>query len=679
MADPNAAAPELKRIRWLVRVAFLWAVIIFGRLAWLQTYWHEQLLQKADKQQEADFEIQPPRGAIVTRDGAYLAVSVPAWTVIVNPRKLAREQEPEAMRVLVQTLHLDAGKLKTDLANARKRNRAFLKVKVKADNSEYQALRNWMDAQNKRTPSLQDDIEWLAFQQESWRAYPNGDLAAPLIGSVDFSERGNSGVEQTLQKDLQGKPGWVRMLKDSQSHYVNALERQEPTPGKQVTLTIDSHLQFFCDRELAKAVHEKGFASGSIVVMNPNNGEVYAMSSYPGFDRSKPVKNMADLSQRVHRAIGHAPDGGSVMKMMTIASALEHTNLRATSLIDCGNGEFRYSKRDSIGDTHAYGVMPMEKVLWMSSNVGAIRIGIEVGRQNLFQTLRDFGFGQRTGIALPGESAGLLHPVEKWHSSSIYYVSMGHEIGVTTMQLAQAAAVFANGGYRVKPKLVLSKATYANEIEWEPESPKTRVLKGATAVEMRRMSEGVVLFGTGQKAKILGRTVGGKTGTAQLVDTKTGRYVKLYASSFMGYAPLAAPKVVVVVTLHGGKVFGGTAAAPVFSLVAAEALNMLGEPPDVPMPEELPKLASGSAAKAAQTAKAATVEEPAPAQVASNEVVTGSAVPDFMGLDKRTVAKISAERGVPVEMTGVGLARAQTPAAGSLLGMGATVHVRFAR
>jgi hypothetical protein len=208
---------------------------------------------------------------------------------------------------------------------------------------------------------------------------------------------------------------------------VNALEMRAPTPGMKVTLTIDSQLQFYCDRELAKAVHDNEFESGSIIIMNPNNGEVYAMSAYPSFNPNLPPKNEADLKRRVHRAIGNAPDGGSVMKMMTVTGALEHTNLRASSLIDCGNGEFRYSSRDSIGDTHSYGVMPMEKVLWFSSNVGAIRIGIEVGKQKLYQILRDFGFGQKTGIDLPGESAGVLNPVEKWQPSSIYFVSIGHD------------------------------------------------------------------------------------------------------------------------------------------------------------------------------------------------------------------------------------------------------------
>ena len=680
MADPTAAAPELKRIRVLARAAFLWALVIFGRLAWLQTYSHDRLLIQADKQQEEDFSLQPPRGAVCSRDGAYLAVSVPAWSVIVNPRKLTAAEESGAVEVLTRTLHLDKAKLQVELARARTGHRAFLRVKSKAEPSEYEALKAWVDAQNNRTTSLEDNISWIAFQQESWRAYPNGELAAAVIGSVDFQENGNAGIEQSLQKDLEGQPGWVRMQKDSRDHNVNALELREPKPGKKVTLTINSQLQFLADRELAKAVVDKGFATGSLIVMNPNNGEIYAMSAYPGFNPNHPIKTDADKTRRIHRAIGTAPDGGSVMKMVSIAGALEHTGLRASTPIDCGAGEFRYSKKDSIKDHGSYGVMPLEKVLWLSSNVGAIRVGIELRKERLWQTLHDFGFGQKTGIALPGESAGLLRPLDKWKPSSLYYVSIGHEIGVTTVQLAQACSVFANGGYRIKPKLVLSKQAQEGAVEWEPESSKERVIRASTAVDMRKMSEGVVLLGTGQKARIHGRTVGGKTGTAQTVDARTGRYVKLYSSSFMGYAPLNAPKVVVVVTLNGGKLFGGDSAAPVFATVAEAALNMLGEPADVPAVtlQETPlHLAMDKAPPPASEAH--RMEEVTPRLAGQNEVVIGPTVPDFNGMDKRDVVRVSAEQGLPVQMTGAGLVRSQNPPPGSALASGGTVQVRFAR
>ena len=690
MPDPLAAAPELKRIRWLMRAAFLWALIIFGKLAWLQTYVHEELLLQADNQQEEGIDLQPPRGTLETRDGAQLAVSVPAWTVILNPRKLKADEEPETMAVLARTLHLDPKKLAAELYKARhpepiesamagqpgkpRKPRAFLRVKSKADPVEYRELKDWVDERNKRTSSMKDDVDWLTFERESWRAYPNGELAGPLIGSVDGAEKGFSGIERTLQKDLQGKPGWVRMLKDSRARNVNALAMVEPQPGKKITLTIDSQLQFLADRTLAAAVKEKGFASGTAIVMNPNTGVIYAMSAYPSFNPNVKAKTQAEVESRVHRAVGQALDGGSVMKMFTLAGAIEHTRLRPESLIDCGNGKFYYSKKDKIDDGHAYGVMPFKKVLWLSSNIGAIHIGMELGRQKLYQVLRDLGFGQKTGVELPGESAGVLNPLERWQPSSIYFVSMGHEMGVTTMQLAQACSVIANGGYRIKPRLVLSKQAEGGEVEWEPDSPKVRVLQASTAVDMREMSEGVVLFGTGGKAKIIGRTVGGKTGTAQMID-KRGRYQEVYSSSFMGYSPLASPKVVVVVTLNGGKLFGNDAAGPVFSVLTEAALNMLGEPADITMPAP-----ANLAAKPVKPAlPAPEVALPAQEAAADNRAVgTGAAVPDLIGLDKRAVARISAERGLPVEMSGAGVARAQSPAPGSVLAMGGAVHVRFA-
>lgn len=686
MADPHAAAPELKRLQWLVRGAFVWALLIVLRLGYLQVVVRHEFTQKADRQQEEGIPIQPPRGAVTDRDGNPLAVSVPAWSAVLNPFKLSDADVPVAVNLLSRMLKLDKQKLEDDINIARQGRRQFMRVKRRIEKREYEELRAWIEAANRRTRSMKDDIDWLSFEQESWRVYPHGELGAAVIGSVDHGENGISGIEQMMQNDLKGRDGYVRMLVDSHNKPIDSLERKEPRPGKDVALTLHSQLQFYCDRQLAAAMTESGSTSGTIVVMNPHNGEIYAMSAYPSFDPNARPRNEAELSRRIHRAVGNALDGGSVMKMFLIAAALEHTRLRASSPIDCGNGLFRYADK-VIHDTHGYGVLPLEKVLWKSSNVGAIRVGLELGRTNLWNALRDFGFGQRTGIQLPGESAGLLRPLEKWRSSSLYYVSIGHEIGVTTMQLAQACSVIANGGYRVRPKLVLSKQTDSGEVELEPESPKVRVMKASTAIDMRKMSEGVVLYGTGTKAKVKGFTVGGKTGTAQLIDPKTGRYVKLYSSSFMGYAPLGAPKVVVVVSLNGGKRFGGDSAAPVFSKITAAALNMLGEQADVPeeaQPEESKPAATASSSLLARgMSKQGEPEVEAaaalPVQAAGNEVITGPTVPDFSGMDKRAVARTSAELGMPVEINGAGLVRAQWPPAGSALAQGTTVRLRFAR
>ncbi len=548
-----------------------------------------------------------------------------------------------------------------------------MKVKSRAEAAEYNALKAWVEEYNAKTANMTDDVDWLSFQQESWRAYPHHELAAPLIGSVDAEETGNAGLEAVLQKDLGGRAGQARILTDSRGRHVDTLDFVEPVPGKNISLTIDAQLQFMADRELANAVRNEGFATGSLVAMNPQTGEIYAMSSYPSFNPNEPPKK-GQLGRRVHLAVSQALDGGSVMKMMTVAAALRHTRLRPHSLVE--TGEFRYADQ-RIQDTHAMGAVPLEKALWLSSNGGTIRAAIEVGKDNLWKTLHDAGFGQKTGITLPWESAGILRPVSEWRYGSLFSVAIGHEMAVTTMQLAQACSIFANGGYRVQPRLILSKQAGGGPLETMPESPRVRVMEASTAIDMRKMSEGVVLYGTGKKARIAGRTVGGKTGTAQMYDPKTRRYLKLYSSSFMGYAPLGAPKVVVVVTLNGGRKYGGESAAPVFASVADAALQMLGEPADVPQEAAPESTEPGMApVKLAVHAEPAAVAE-APRPAAGNEILTGAPVPNFVGLDKRGAMRTSAETGVPVRMSGAGLVRSQTPAPGSVLPPGEPVRLRF--
>jgi len=674
-AKSTSAAPELRRIRWLLRAAVLWAVVIFGKLVYLQIYQHDQLMKVARNRQEDDIPINAPRGNIRDRHGYDLAISTKSWTVIVNPRKLNASEEALAAAVLARTLHLDAPKISALLTEAREKNRGYLKIKNRVDATEYNALKAWVEEFNAKTTEMTDDVEWLGFQQESWRAYPHNELAAPLIGAVDAEENGNAGLEQVLQNDLGGKPGQARILTDSLGRHVDTLDFVEPVPGKNVYLTIDAQLQFLADRELANAVRSEGFTTGSLVAMNPVTGEIYAMSAYPSFNPNEPPKK-GQLGRRVHLAVSQALDGGSVMKMMTIAAALRHTRLRPHSLVE--TGEFRYADQ-RIQDTHSLGLVSLEKVLWISSNGGAIRAAVEVGRDNLWKTLHDAGFGQKTGIQLPWESAGVLNALKKWQYSSLYYVAIGHEMAVTTIQLAQACSIFANGGYRVQPKLIVSKQADGGPVEVMPESPKVRVMEASTAIDMRKMSEGVVLYGTGKRARIAGRTVGGKTGTAQLYDHKTRRYLKLYSSSFMGYVPLGAPKVVVVVTLNGGRKYGGESAAPVFATVAEAALQMLGEPADVPQaaaPDKSSAAEDGVQMKLATHSAPAAVEE-VPQPAATNEVLTGAAVPNFVGLDKRGVMRTSAETGVPVRMSGAGLVRSQTPAPGSVLPPGEPVRLRF--
>jgi cell division protein FtsI (penicillin-binding protein 3) len=669
--DPYSAVPEIRRLRWLVRFAVLWALVIFGRLFYLQVLRHHELDRVANSQQLREREIAAPRGTITDRNGNKLAVSVPVDSLAINPRKL-KEVVP-ACNLLARTLNLNARKLKASIEAAQAKNSGFLWVKRKLTLEESASIR-----------LLARENEWIDVRQESRREYPHGDLAANVLGFlaiVDDEETGASGVELSLQEDLEGIPGSVRVLTDVNHRGIDELEATPPVAGSNVALTIDTRIQYVADTELRRAVKDNNCLSGTLVVLDPHNGDILAMSSVPTFDPNKPVKGRAELKNRLNRTVSVVSDPGSVAKMFTVAAALECTRLRANSPINCGNGIFS-TGGVTIKDTHAYGTLSMEEVIWKSSNVGAIRVGIEVGKENLYRYLRNFGFGSVTGVNLPGESAGLLNQPSRWTPGSLYYLSFGHELGTTTLQLAQAASVFANGGYRVRPRIVRSRQREGGEKMVEPDSPRVRVLKPETAVEMRRISEGVVLpGGTGTRAKLVGYTSGGKTGTAQMFDRELRRYVPRYNSTYMGYAPLNSPSIVVVVTLDGSTLYGGIVAAPVFKQVAQAALRILGREADVPLdPQPAETLADPVPLPLIAKAEAPGGAEAVPAQAdVVREIITGARIPDFQGMSKRQVVEASVQLGMPVEIVGKGLARTQNPVAGKVLAEGERIRVYFAR
>ncbi|MCC6585425.1 MAG: transpeptidase family protein [Bryobacterales bacterium] len=669
--DPYSAVPEIRRLRWLVRFAVLWSAIIVARLMYLQVFKSEELGRVADSQQLREQEIRAPRGAITDRNGEELAVSVPVDSLAINPKKI--KNVPLAVQQLSRILNMDAKELNAIIGEAKQARRGFAWVKRKITPQESAALRRLG----------KDSREWVDIRQESRREYPHNELAAHLLGFVDHAEHGVGGIELSLQDDLEGIPGTVRMLTDVKHRGIDELETVAPVPGANVALTIDARLQYVADTELKKAVIDHHCVSGTLVAMDPRNGEVLAMSTYPTFNPNVPLKGRNDLKSRLNRTIAVVNDPGSVFKMFTVGAALECTRLNAKSVIPCGNGVFRFGDQ-VIHDTHSYGALTLEEVIWKSSNVGAIRIGSEVGKDNLYRYLRAFGFGATTGIELDGESPGLLRPPAKWTAGSLYYVSFGHEVGTTTIQLAQACSVFANGGFRVKPKIVRWRQREGEPRRMTADSPREQVLKKDTAIEMRRISEGVVLYGTGKRAKLLGYTSGGKTGTAQMYDKELRRYVKRYNSTYMGYAPLGDPTVVVVVTLDGSTEFGGVVAAPVFKEVAEAALRVTAQEPDVPVEvkpdqSEKPGDPKASPTGPALLAKANMVKSDEPVRETSHELITGSLVPDLSGMSKRQVVETSVQLGMPVELVGKGIVRSQAPVAGSVLREGERIRVYFGR
>jgi cell division protein FtsI (penicillin-binding protein 3) len=662
-----------RRLTWLVLIVAAWGAAVFFNLISLQLVHHRDYAGRARAIQEVTVQIPAPRGTVFDRNGQALAMSVALQSVHVNPLKI-----PDigvASELLALVLHLDRAALEARMRNAYENDRGFLWVKRKITPEESESLRRMA-------------LDWVGIANEGQRHYPNGPVGAHLLGGVDFEERGNAGVEKALDADLRGVPGRARMLTDVKRRGIESKQSEEARAGAPVTLTIDTRLEFVAERELAAAVEAHHATSGSVVVMNPYTGDILALASYPSYDPNLPPQSGESKLVRLNHAVSVPFEPGSVFKVITLSAALETTRLTAETPINCNGGKITLFGR-TIHDSHAgMGTVPMKTVLAKSSNVGAIQVGMTVGQANLYEYVMRFGFGRRTGIPLPAESPGKVRKLARWGKTSLPSVSMGQEVSVTTLQLAQAASVIANGGMLVKPRLVLKKGGQSM-----PTAAPVRAITGDHAIAMQRMMEGVVLVGSGTRAKLAGYTSGGKTGSAQIFDSATHRYTHNYNGSYMGFAPLINPKLVVVVTLngtHGGEAgFGARVAAPTFKVVMEEGLRIFDVPKDVLQPEkttlvarkeDLSDLADSGATDGPNILEDGDDDEEAPA--ASPTVVqasVGPTVPNFRGKSLRDVLTEAAQRGLTVLPNGSGVAREQVPAAGTRVREGDRIRVRFAR
>ncbi|HWR50411.1 MAG TPA: penicillin-binding transpeptidase domain-containing protein [Bryobacteraceae bacterium] len=720
MRNADSRTQATRRLVLLAALVVVWAILIFCRLVYLQVVSHEEYTNLAERQQQRTVSLTAPRGTIWDRNGKALAISVPVDSVCVNPLRVP--DRGLAAELLAKVLSgVDAAQLRAKMDAAveeyKQKGRAargvgFLWVKRKISHPESEALR-----------SLK--LDWIEFRKESQRFYPDGILASHVLGTVDFEERGNSGLELKLDGDLRGKAGRARMIQDVAHRSIETTISDEAMPGKDLTVALDERIQFVVERELAAACQLYSAESGSVVVMNPHTGEVLAMASYPTFDPNlppEPHQLKKDLSERTNHPVNVAFEPGSVFKIITVSGALETTNLTPDSPINCGNGRFSLYGRVVREAKRGYGVLSVADVIAKSSNIGAIQVALRMGKENLYKYVRLFGFGTKTGITLPGESFGSIRKPERWHPAAIASVAMGHEVSTTTIQLAQATSVIANGGVLVRPRLVLSRARPGGPQEKEPVEAPKRILKPETAITMRRIMEGVVLHGTGKGARLSGYTAGGKTGSAQIFDRVTRQYSHVYNGSFVGFAPVTNPAIVIAVTLNGVTRFGGVVAAPVFKAVATEALRILQVPKDVPEelapdlldPSEAMDLASAdgsappedlgdvevpmmlaqagagglmpipvpSSGQAAAGAQAHGPQLPllpvgAGAAVVPAVIAVGPKAPLFQGKTMRAVLEESLQAGVPVEVVGSGIARAQWPVPGSMLNPGQRVRVEF--
>src|SRR4029077_7259029 len=430
------------------------------------------------------------------------------------------------------------------------------------------------------------NLKGIYFQDENQRFYPKRDLAAHVLGFVDPDEKGLAGIEYELDSQIRSKSEKIVVMADARQRWFDGGEAQRER-GANVVLTLDEKIQYIAQRELLAAIEKTHAMAGSVIVMNPNSGEILAMANWPRFNPN--VASEAPAESRMNRAVSALYEPGSTFKLITLAAAFDQGITHPDEVFDCENGAV-YIAGHRIRDHKPFGMLTVSDILAKSSDVGAIKIALRMGAPKFYEYIRVFGFGQQTGVELPGESKGILRKLDNWSAISIGSVSMGQEVGVTPMQLVTAVSAIANGGTLYKPHVVAEVKRGSESLPMTgvlaPGEPK-EVIRPETAATLRRLMEGVVLHGgTGTRARLDGWTAAGKTGSAQKIDPATGRYspTQLIAS-FSGFAPINDPAVTILVSLDSpvGQHGGGQVAAPVFKRIAEQALPYLNVARDVPL------------------------------------------------------------------------------------------------
>ncbi|MFC2091484.1 peptidoglycan D,D-transpeptidase FtsI family protein [Elusimicrobiota bacterium] len=428
----------------------------------------------------------------------------------------------------------------------------------------------------------------LIFTQENSRFYPSSPLASSLIGCVGTDNQGLSGIEYNFDRQLRGAEKIQQFIRDARGQiiHVSSNDSDEKNGVSNIWLTIDINLQYILERELKNGQEKYMTGWGMAIVQDPDTGDILAMAEYPSFNNNSGVpKNVKDLR---NRAVSYIFEPGSTFKIVTSAAALEENIIKKDDLIDCEGGEYEVGGFP-IRDFEAYDSLTFEDCIVHSSNIGMSKIGERLQSRLLFKYARDFGFGNFTGIRLPGETRGILRKPDRWSGTSLTRISFGQEIGVTAVQLVGAFSTIANGGHLYEPRIVKQIEFNESKRQFEPLKIR-RVISQRTAGALNNILKEVVKRGSGVQAKLKGYTVAGKTGTAQKYDPQTQTYKdKKYLALFGGYVPADNPALAIVVIFDEPNVetyWGGYVAAPVFAQIAAASLSYLNVPPSLQSDED---------------------------------------------------------------------------------------------
>jgi len=640
----------------------------------------------AESQRQRRLHVAPKRGGLYDRNGDALAVSVDVPSASLDAVELLRGVVPQQVPLVARDASNRIGAvLSIDPAQVEKKilaKRRFSWLKRQITVEEAEGVRQLAQGGGGKSP-----LRGLVVEGEGRRYYPRRELGGPLLGFVAPDGEGKDGLEHSLNDDLAGRVEELRGLRDRSGRllFSEGVEDERALAGHSVTLSIDQGLQYLAEHELAAAVRTFEARGGSVVVVDPTTGEILALASYPLFNPND--YTASDPEARRLRPTSDVFEPGSTAKIFTVAAALGAGNIQPTEKIYCEKGVMPVDNV-VIRDTHPSEWLTIAQVLALSSNICAAKIGLGLGGDRLYEALRRFGFGEPTGLPLPGESSGTLRPKGRpWVQVETASAAFGQGIGVTNVQLAMATAALANGGELLEPVLVKRVTTADGEVVREA-SPRVR-RRVVPAHVARTLSELLVAVtegeGTGIEAAIDGYRVAGKTATAQKADPGSARYsLDRFIASFVGYVPAEKPVVAIAVTIDEPMVehAGGAVAAPVFRRVAQASLKFRGLVPRGTSHADVAELArSPDPANAAMDAirraqgKAPTVQE----GVATNGPVPAGRVrvPDLTGVPTREALRRSFELGVTPRLSGSGLLVSQTPVPGSVIDKGQELLLVF--
>ena len=647
-----------QRVAFLAAIMLGCVILLIFRYGWLQLVQGNSLGERMKSQVGQDYAIQSPRGAIIDRNGRELAVSTMTKSLYIDPSHVENPQEVAA------NLAPLIGKSEQDILDDIAVGGGFVWVKRRMEQAEYEAVRQLIREKNY--------VSCLNFRDEAKRYYPNDVLAANVIGFVGTDDKGLDGVEQALDKMLKGEIQETYLTTDRQDRPIldsifSNRRRYAGDACKTIELTIDSSIQFIVEQELDRAIAENNPKAVTCVVMDPKTGEVLAMASRPSYNPNR----FWDYNPEIwkNRAVSFIYEPGSTFKSVVAGAALQEKVVTPNQVFVDPGYVMVSGRRIQNWNGESFGTVTFTDVVKQSLNTGFAQVGLRLGADRLMSYAKKFGFGEPTGIDLPGEESGILFNPEDMRESDMATSAIGQSIAVTPLQLVTAMSAIANDGVLLKPHIVKSiRNADGSMYEERGKKEVRRVIDSATDKTLMGLLEQVVASGGGSKAAVRGYRIAGKTGTAQKIREDGSGYMDgRYIASFCGFAPVEDPKLTVLVMIDDpgtGNFYGGQIAAPVAGRIFAQLMRYMHiEPSSDPF-----------AGMEAEEKK----PQHKPARLYTGEIPDGKIlVPDFSGKSLREAAGLAADRGLSFQSEGSGYAVGQSIEMNTLVDKGTSITVYF--